>query len=43
MERLTIVRKPATAAENLYKYEVLETGEQFPVLLVTWHLHLQNI
>jgi len=28
MERLTIVRKPATAAENLYKYEVLETGEQ---------------
>jgi len=29
MERLTIVRKPATSAESLHKYEIVETGEQF--------------
>ena len=29
MNRLTIVRRPASSAENINKYEVLETGEQF--------------
>jgi len=29
MERLTIVRKPTTSAEQLNHYEILETGEQF--------------